>query len=60
MSKYEKFEDWFDEIENYGMRNERFFDSLDQFKTEEAYNANLVLWLRAAFNCGKGVDEEKQ
>ena len=60
MSKYEKFEDWFDEIENYGMRNERFFDSLDQFKTKKAYNANLVLWLRAAFNCGKGVDEDKQ
>jgi|LakMenE18May11ns_1017448.scaffolds.fasta_scaffold6732129_1 hypothetical protein len=57
--KYEKFEDWFDEIENYGMRNERFFDSLDQFTSKQAYDANLVLWLRAAFECGKGIDDER-
>jgi hypothetical protein len=56
--KYEKFEDWFDEIENYGMRSERFFDSLDQFASKQAYDANLVLWLRSAFECGKGIDDE--
>lgn len=57
--KYDKFEDWFDEIENYGMRSERFFDSLDQFTSKQAYDANLVLWLRAAFECGKGIDDER-
>lgn len=55
---YDKFEDWFDEIENYGMRSERFFESLDQFSTKQAYYANLELWLRAAFECGKGTNDE--
>ena len=25
--EYEKFEDWFDEIENYGTRSERFLSN---------------------------------
>lgn len=53
MKEYDTFEDWFDEIENYGMRNERFFESLDQFTSQAAYNANLVLWLRAAFDSAR-------
>lgn len=58
MASYNRFEDWFDEIENYGMRSERFFESLDQFQSREGYNANLILWLRAAFESGKGVSDD--
>lgn len=51
--KYKDFNDWFNEIESYGMRAERFYDSLSQFSSVEAEMANLRLWLRAAFEAGR-------
>jgi hypothetical protein len=48
--EYEAFEDWFNEIENYGMRGERFFEELDYMSKER-----LKDWLRAAFECGRSV-----
>ena len=50
--KYAKFEDWFDEIENYGFRSERFLDEFKDMSPERA-----IEWLRAAFECGKMNDE---
>lgn len=49
--KYSNFEDWFYEIENYGMRWERFeseFSELDHVKRER-----IIEWLRAAWDCAR-------
>jgi hypothetical protein len=51
--QYANFEDWFDELENYNMRSERFFESLGQFKEGKLYQRNLIIWLEAAFQAGK-------
>ena len=54
--KYENFERWFNEPECYGLRSERFFDSINQFVSTDGKYANIELWLRAAFEVGR---EEK-
>jgi hypothetical protein len=48
--EYETFEDWFNEIENYGTREERFFEELDYMSDNR-----IMDWLRAAFECGRSV-----
>lgn len=48
--EYEKFEDWFDEIENYGTRSERFLSILPN---DIMMSDSMILWLRAAFECGR-------
>lgn len=55
--KYPTFDDWYYEIENYGLRAERFWDSLDQFKPN-AELANLEVWLRAAFDSARETTNE--
>lgn len=45
--KYETFDDWFKEIENYGTREERF---LDEFGQHEG-RARMIEWLQAAWKC---------
>jgi hypothetical protein len=55
MRKYKTFDDWFDEIENYGMRMERFHDEfamLDYVKRER-----MIEWLRAAWQCAREQKE---
>ena len=49
------FDDWFNELEVFGLRSERFFDSLDQFKSKEGLQSNLILWLKAAYLHGVRV-----
>jgi hypothetical protein len=44
---YSTFEDWYMEIENYGMRCERLWES--DLRSEE----NLLLWLKAAFEAAR-------
>lgn len=53
-----RFDDWFNELEAFGLRSERFFDSLDQFKSKEGLQANLILWLKAAYLHGVRVAAE--
>jgi len=51
MRKYKTFDDWFDEIENYGMRMERFheeFSMLDYVKRQR-----MIEWLQAAWECAR-------
>lgn len=50
-----RFDDWFNELEAFGLRSERFFDSLDQFKSKESLQANLIIWLKAAYLHGVRV-----
>lgn len=48
MQKYEKFEDWFWEIENYGTRGERFYEELQNMPVDR-----IEQWLRAAWYCAR-------
>jgi len=45
----EKFLEYFNELEGYALRSERFYDSLNAFTNKEALAASMVLWLEAAF-----------
>jgi len=54
--KYEKFEDYFDEIEGYGLRNERFFWEFEEIPIER--RRCMKEWLKAAFECGRETHEE--
>jgi hypothetical protein len=52
---YDTFEDWFNELESFSLRSERFFVVLEQ---DVSYN-EMVRWLRAAFDAGReGLDSE--
>lgn len=51
--QYNTFEDWFCEVENYGTRGERFWDSLNGFQSDLGKEANHILWLKAAFESGR-------
>lgn len=53
--EYPEFEDWYMEIENYGMRCERLWESLDAFHSDLGKEANLILWLTAAFEAGRST-----
>ena len=46
------FESWFHQLENFSLRSDRFYESLDQFTSIAGRNANLEIWLRAAFEAG--------
>lgn len=50
---YKEFDDWFLEIENYGTRAERFYESLESFHSELGRISNGLLWLQAAFEAGR-------
>lgn len=54
--KYDTFEDWFDEIENYGTRSERFLSTLPN---DIMLSDSMILWLRAAFECGREYEYER-
>ena len=51
--QYNNFEDWFCEIENYGTRRERFWESLEGFQSDLGKEANHILWLKAAFDSAR-------
>lgn len=44
------FEDWFNEIEGYALRGERFYDDLEFFRGD---NPQIILrWLKSAYEAG--------
>ena len=56
MVEYPTFEAWFNEIENYNFRSDRFFQYVDLFNgsaNTETRNQFLTDWLRAAFEAGR-------
>lgn len=55
---YKKFDDWFFEGEEFGLRAERFYESLGAFKSNAGKEQNIVLWLMAAFEAGKQSNEK--
>ena len=55
---YEKFEDWFQEIENYSFRSDRFFQHLDLIQEDpHLRNQFLENWLRAAWESGRNPED---
>ena len=57
MKKYERFEDWLDERENFASRFERLLDEYDGHMSV----ARLQEWLRAAWDCAREeVETEEQ
>ncbi len=48
MQKYEKFEHWFNEIENYSLRSDRFYEEFQNMDPKRA-----IEWLKAAWECAR-------
>jgi len=48
MNDYKNFDNWFNEVENYGTRSERFYDELQSMTPQRA-----VEWLRAVWDCAQ-------
>lgn len=46
---YATFEDWFDELESFSLRSERFFVDVERNKPDSI----MIEWLRAAFEAGR-------
>jgi hypothetical protein len=53
-----KFDEWFEEMEGYSFRYERFWDDFDYAK-ESKNNQLMVKWLRSAFEVGYYASESK-
>jgi len=47
------FDEWFDEVELFSTRNERFFSDLDHHNpNSKGANQRMVEWLKAAYKAG--------
>jgi hypothetical protein len=53
-----QFDAWFEEMEVYSLRYERFWDDFDYAK-ESKNNQLMVKWLRTAFEMGYNARESK-
>lgn len=48
------FEDWFDEIEGFALRGERFYCDARMYKNNDKVDESVLLkWLRAAYAVGR-------
>jgi NDP-sugar pyrophosphorylase family protein len=56
-----QFDAWFEEMEGYSFRHERFWDDFDYAKDKNDYNSMklMVKWLRTAFEMGYNASESK-
>jgi hypothetical protein len=53
-----KFDEWFEEMEGYSFRYERFWDDFDYAKGSKD-TQSMVKWLRTAFEMGYNACESK-
>ena len=58
MVVYETFDDWFNEIENYSFRSERFFQHLELLTNEVERTEFITNWMRAAFESGRNPEDK--
>ena len=58
-AQYATFEDWWNEIESFGLRSERFHESMTQF-SPTGKPVNMELWLRAAFDAARSQQKEPE
>lgn len=58
--KYNSFDDWFLEVENYGTRSERFYTLLGHYSIGDnlGLTTNLIVWLKAAYEAGAGESKK--
>lgn len=49
--KYERFKDWFNELEVFSLRSERFYDDFSD--TSAADRQLMVKWLQGAFEASR-------
>lgn len=55
----EKFNTWFNQVESFGLKSERFYDDLDDVKTGKISSNILINWLEAAFEAGLEAKTKK-
>jgi hypothetical protein len=53
-----QFDEWFEEMEGFSFRYERFWDDFDYAK-DSKNNQSMVKWLRTAFEMGYHACESK-
>lgn len=53
-----KFEDWFHQVENYGLKSERFYEDLWCSMIPTQKDRIMIEWLRAAFDAGRGEQNQ--
>ena len=58
MVEYPTFEAWFNEIENYSYRSERFFQHLDLLTNKPERNEFITNWMRAAFESVRNPEDK--
>jgi hypothetical protein len=46
-----RFEEWFEELEGYSFRSERFYDDFDHASATKDYGI-IVKWLQTAYEIG--------
>jgi hypothetical protein len=51
------FNEWFNQLEGFHIKSERFYESLTAF-SNEALAINMVKWLEAAFEAGRVAEKE--
>ncbi len=59
--RLEAFNAWFEEVESYSTRHERFLDDLnsaESYRDPVAANRTIMRWLHAAFE--QGAEHERQ
>jgi hypothetical protein len=53
MVEYPTFESWFEELEKFNFRSDRFFEQLELAKNPHERREICELWLRTAFEMGR-------
>lgn len=51
------FNEWFNELEGFHIKSERFYESLTAF-SNDALAISMVKWLETAFEAGRVVERE--
>lgn len=51
--EYVNFEAWFNELENYSLRSERFFSQLEAIKEQELRQRFVMCWMKVAWEQGR-------
>ena len=52
------FNEWFNQLEGFHIKSERFYESLTAF-SNEALAINMVKWLEAAFEAGRATEQKR-
>jgi len=55
---YSTFNDYFEEIENYCLRLERFHEEFSEVPYER--RMRMIEWLESAFKCGREMQKVKE